>query len=62
MTTTVLNRVGIFELPRLGKIRLPLTPALLVRGEVSFDGEDLQSRLQRRKRGWIASVQIDCEG
>ncbi len=39
-----------------------LDPALLVRAEISFEGEDLQSRLQRRKRGWIASVQIDCEG
>jgi hypothetical protein len=31
-------------------------PARLKKAPVSFDGEDLGSRLARRKRGWIADV------
>ena len=35
-----------------------IDPALLQRGEVSFDGEDTESRLARRTRGWIPSVRF----
>ncbi len=31
-------------------------PALLQRGSASFDGEGQETRLQRRKRSWIADV------
>jgi hypothetical protein len=31
-------------------------PARLVRSPTSFDGETVESRLARRKRGWIADV------
>jgi hypothetical protein len=33
-------------------------PALLRRGSASFDEEDTESRLARRKRNWIASCVI----
>lgn len=33
-------------------------PALLKRGSVSFDAEDEASRLERRAKGWIASVRF----
>jgi hypothetical protein len=35
-----------------------IEPALLRRAEVSFDGEDTDTRLARRKRGWIADVRF----
>jgi hypothetical protein len=31
---------------------------MLKRGIISFDGEDVDVRLQRRARGWIANVRI----
>jgi hypothetical protein len=33
-------------------------PAWLRRGPADFEGEDIESRLARRKRNWIADVQI----
>lgn len=36
-----------------------LDPASLRSGVASFDGEDVQSRLARRKRNWIAGVRIE---
>jgi len=33
-------------------------PSLLRRGPADFEGEDLQARLARRKRNWIAEVRI----
>ena len=33
-------------------------PAWLDRASTSFEGEDLESRLARRKRNWIADVRI----
>jgi hypothetical protein len=35
-----------------------LDPALLRRSAANFDGEDETTRLARRARGWIASVQF----
>ena len=32
--------------------------SMLKRGTISFDGEDVDVRLQRRARGWIANVRI----
>lgn len=32
--------------------------SMLKRGTISFDGEEVDVRLQRRARGWIASVRI----
>jgi len=32
--------------------------SMLKRGTISFDGEDVDVRLQRRARGWIPRVQI----
>ena len=32
--------------------------SMLKRGIISFDGEDVDVRLQRRARGWIANVRI----
>lgn len=34
-------------------------PALLKHAPVSFDGEDIEARLARRRRGWIADVAFD---
>ena len=34
----------------------------LRRAAVSFEGEDVESRLERRKRNWIADVRIIIEG
>jgi hypothetical protein len=34
-------------------------PAMLKRSPASFDGEDTESRLARRKRNWIADVAFD---
>jgi hypothetical protein len=34
-------------------------PAILRRAPVSFEGEQLESRLARRKRGWIADVAFE---
>jgi len=36
--------------------------AWLRRAPSSFEGEDIESRLARRKRNWIAKVRIDEEG
>lgn len=36
-------------------------PALLRRAQASFDGEGTDSRLARRKRGWIPRVEFDAE-
>jgi hypothetical protein len=33
-------------------------PSQLHRASASFDGEDVQSRLARRSKNWIADVQI----
>lgn len=33
-------------------------PAWLDRGPISFEGEDLEGRLARRKRNWIADVRV----
>lgn len=35
-----------------------IDPSLLRRVPASFDGEDTASRLERRKRGWIANVRF----
>jgi hypothetical protein len=35
-------------------------PALLLRAPATFEGEDEQDRLSRRKRNWIADVQFDA--
>ncbi len=35
-----------------------IDPSRLRRASVSFEGEDVESRLARRKRGWIADVRI----
>jgi hypothetical protein len=38
-------------------------PAWLQRSAASFEGEDVESRLARRKRNWIANVRIvDTDG
>ncbi len=38
-------------------------PSWLRRAAASFEGEDVESRLARRRRGWIADVRInDCRG
>ena len=37
-------------------------PALLRRSGVDFEGESVESRLARRKRGWIANVRISTGG
>jgi len=34
-------------------------PARLARAPVSFDGEDVTQRLQRRVRGWIPKVRFE---
>ena len=34
-------------------------PARLARAPVSFDGEDVAQRLQRRVRGWIPKVRFE---
>lgn len=34
-------------------------PARLKRGAADFEGEDMQARLARRKRNWIADVRIE---
>jgi hypothetical protein len=35
-------------------------PALLRRAPATFEGENEQTRLSRRKRNWIADVQFDA--
>jgi len=35
-----------------------IDPSLLKRSPISFDGESVDSRLARRKRGWIPAVQF----
>jgi hypothetical protein len=35
-------------------------PALLRRAPATFEGENEQARLSRRKRNWIADVQLDA--
>jgi hypothetical protein len=35
-----------------------IDPSWLRRGGASFEGEDVESRLARRKRNWIADVRI----
>ena len=35
-------------------------PALLRRAPATFEGENEQARLSRRKRNWIADVQFDA--
>jgi hypothetical protein len=35
-----------------------LDPSRLRRGTASFDGEDIDSRLARRRKNWIADVHI----
>ncbi len=37
-------------------------PAWLRRGSANFDGEDVESRLARRSRNWIADVRIAESG
>lgn len=37
-------------------------PSRLRRASADFDGEDLESRLARRKRSWIADVRIESRG
>jgi hypothetical protein len=37
-------------------------PAALRRSSADFEGEDLESRLGRRKRNWIAAVEIRSAG
>jgi len=37
-------------------------PSWLRRGAATFDGEDIESRLDRRKRNWIGDVRIVAEG
>lgn len=39
-----------------------LDPAIVKRAPASFDGEDLDTRLARRKRGWIRDVRFDGDG
>ena len=39
-----------------------LDPSWLRRGAVSFDGEDVASRLARRARNWIADVRVERTG
>lgn len=39
-----------------------IDPSWLRRGAVSFEGEDVESRLARRRRNWIADVRIYVEG
>jgi hypothetical protein len=34
-------------------------PSWLRRSAVTFEGEDIESRLERRKRNWIGNVRID---
>jgi hypothetical protein len=38
-----------------------VNPALLRRTPATFDGEDADSRLARRKRNWIADVQVHTD-
>ena len=33
-------------------------PSMLKHGSISFDGEDVDTRLKRRARGWISRVRI----
>jgi hypothetical protein len=49
----VLSDVNVFE--NVGQDRLRRAPA-------HFEGEDVESRLARRKRNWIADVRITAEG
>jgi hypothetical protein len=37
-------------------------PSWLRRAAATFDGEDIESRLDRRKRNWIGDVRIVTEG
>jgi hypothetical protein len=37
-------------------------PALLVRAPTSFDGEEVDDRLSRRKRNWIPDVEFVSNG
>jgi hypothetical protein len=39
-----------------------IDPSRLRRAAVTFEGEDVQSRLARRKRNWIADVRFVAEG
>jgi hypothetical protein len=47
-------RYGVVNVNALERVN----PSWLQRSAASFDGEDLASRLARRKRNWIADVRI----